>query len=46
MRLVRSQGEPGVKAHRLLRELSAKVHEILVKRKGAQAWDTAARGCR
>ena len=40
-RLVRSQGEPGVKAHRVLREVSEKVHEILVKSKGAEAWDTA-----
>ena len=39
-RLVRSQGEPGVKAHRVLREVSEKVHEILVKSKGAEAWDT------
>jgi hypothetical protein len=40
-RLVRSQGEPAVKAHRVLREVSEKVHEILVKSKGAEAWDTA-----
>ena len=39
-RLVRSQGEPGVKAHRVLREVSEKVHEILVKSKGAEGWDT------
>ncbi|EDR01110.1 uncharacterized protein LACBIDRAFT_333496 [Laccaria bicolor S238N-H82] len=40
-RLVRSQGEPAVKAHTVLREVSEKVHEILVKSKGAEAWDTA-----
>ena len=40
MRLVRSQGEPGVKVQRVLREVSEKVHEILVKSKGAEAWDT------
>ena len=40
-RLVRSQGEPGVKAHIVLREVSEKVHEILVKSKDAEAWDTA-----
>ena len=41
MHLVWSQGEPGIKAHRVLREVSEKVHEILVKSKGAEAWDTA-----
>ena len=41
MCLVRSQGEPGVKVHRVLREVSEKVHEILVKSEGAEAWDTA-----
>ena len=40
MCFVRTQGEPGVKVHRVLREVSEKVHEILVKSKHAEAWDT------
>ncbi|EDQ98275.1 uncharacterized protein LACBIDRAFT_304713, partial [Laccaria bicolor S238N-H82] len=40
MRLVRSQGEPAVKAHTVPREVSEKVYEILMKSKGAEVWDT------